>query len=159
MGSDRDRHRRVHACQLLDRDRVGEVVRSAAAVLLGIGDSHQPEPAELLHDLVREALLAVELLGDRPHLLLGEVANEAPDVLLLGAELEVHSARDRIHCSPVDRTSLLWTIVLFFGASIMFALIRRATEDSSTAVTIGAQVAALALLIGAIVILVRRSQR
>jgi lipopolysaccharide export LptBFGC system permease protein LptF len=59
----------------------------------------------------------------------------------------------------VDRTTLLWTIVLFFGASIMFGLIRRATEDSSTAVTVGAQVAALALLIGAIVAFVRRSQR
>jgi hypothetical protein len=59
----------------------------------------------------------------------------------------------------VDRTSLLWTIVLFFGASIMFAMIRRATEHSSTAVTVGAQVAALALLIGAVVVFVRRSQR
>jgi uncharacterized membrane protein YhaH (DUF805 family) len=59
----------------------------------------------------------------------------------------------------VDRTSLLWTLVLFFGASILFALLRKATADSSTAVTVAVQVGALALLIAAIVVVVRRLRR
>jgi hypothetical protein len=59
----------------------------------------------------------------------------------------------------VDRNSVLWTLVLFFGASILFASLRRATEDSSTGVTVAVQVAALALVIGAIVIVVRLLRR
>ena len=51
---------------------------------------------------------------------------------------------------------VLWTLVLFFGATVLFGALRRATEDSSTGVTIAVQVAALALLIGAIVLVVRR---
>jgi hypothetical protein len=59
----------------------------------------------------------------------------------------------------VDRNSLLWTLVLFFGASLLFGLLRRATEDSSTAVTVGVQVGALVFLITAIVVIARRLQR
>ena len=58
-------------------------------------------------------------------------------------------------CS-VNRTTLLWTLVVFFGASIVFGALRRATEDESTGVTIAVQVGALALLIAAIVLVVRR---
>ena len=43
----RDRHRRVDPRELLDRERVGERVAAAAAVLLGEGDPHQVELAEL----------------------------------------------------------------------------------------------------------------
>ena len=57
MRRHRDRDARVHPRELLDRDRVAEVVGAAAAVLLGVGDAHQAELAELLDDLVREALL------------------------------------------------------------------------------------------------------
>jgi hypothetical protein len=56
----------------------------------------------------------------------------------------------------VDRTTALWTIVLFFGASIMFTAIKNATEDESAAVALGAQLAAGLLLVGAIVVYVRR---
>ena len=56
----------------------------------------------------------------------------------------------------MDRTTLLWTLVLFFGASLVFGLLRRATEESSTGVVVAVQVAALALLIGLIVAFVRR---
>ncbi len=38
---------------------------------------------------------------------------------------------------PVDRDSVLWTIVVFFGASILFAAIRNATQDESTGVLAG----------------------
>ena len=80
----RDRHRGVHARELLDRDRVGERVAPRAAVLLRERDAHQPQPAELLHDLVREALLVIQRLGDRRHLALGEVADGAADQLVVG---------------------------------------------------------------------------
>jgi hypothetical protein len=57
---------------------------------------------------------------------------------------------------PVDRDTVLWTLVLFFGASIMFAAIRDATRDEGTGLSLGAQLAAGLLLVGAIVVFVRR---
>ena len=42
---------------------------------------------------------------------------------------------------PVDRNTVLWTLVLFFGASIMFGAIRNATEDEGTGVSLGLQLA------------------
>ena len=41
----------------------------------------------------------------------------------------------------MDRRTALWTLVLFFGASLMFATIKNATEDESAGVALGAQVA------------------
>ena len=64
VGGDRDRDRRVDPGELLDGERVGEVVGAAAAVLLGEGDPHQPELAHLRDELVGEGLRPVELLGD-----------------------------------------------------------------------------------------------
>jgi hypothetical protein len=59
---------------------------------------------------------------------------------------------------PVNRNTVLWTLVLFFGASIMFGVIRNATEDESTGVSLGLQLFAGLLLIGAVILLVRRQQ-
>ena len=59
---------------------------------------------------------------------------------------------------PVNRDTVLWTLVLFFGASVMFAAIRDATKDEGTGLALGAQAAAGVLLIGAVVIFVRRRQ-
>jgi hypothetical protein len=56
----------------------------------------------------------------------------------------------------VDRDTVLWTLVLFFGASVMFGAIRKATEDEGTGVALAAQAAAGLLLIGAIVLYMRR---
>jgi hypothetical protein len=56
----------------------------------------------------------------------------------------------------VDRNTLLWTLVVFFGASILFGAIANATSDESAGVRLGLQLGALALLIGAIVLYVRR---
>lgn len=53
----------------------------------------------------------------------------------------------------------LWTIVVFFGASVLFGTLRRATEDSSTGVTIAVQVGALALVIAVVVVFYRRRMR
>jgi hypothetical protein len=55
----------------------------------------------------------------------------------------------------VDRNTFAWTLVLFFGASILFGSLRRATEDSSAGVVVAVQVAALALVIGVVVAFVR----
>jgi hypothetical protein len=56
----------------------------------------------------------------------------------------------------VERNSLLWTLVVFFGASIMFAAIRNATNDESAGVQLAAQLAAGAVVVAAIVVVVRR---
>jgi len=57
---------------------------------------------------------------------------------------------------PVDKNTMLWTIVLFFGASVMFAAIRDATRDEGAGVSLVAQLAAGLVLVGAIVVFVRR---
>jgi hypothetical protein len=56
----------------------------------------------------------------------------------------------------VEKNTLLWALVVFFGASIMFAAIRDATRDESAGVQLVAQLAAGALVVGAIVLIVRR---
>ena len=56
----------------------------------------------------------------------------------------------------MDRTTLAWTLVAFFGASLAFAALNRLTDDSSTAVSLGVQVGALAVLVLAVVLIVRR---
>ena len=56
----------------------------------------------------------------------------------------------------MDRNTLLWALVLFFGASIAFSAIGRATKGESVALTLGLEVLLLALIVGGIVIVVRR---
>lgn len=56
----------------------------------------------------------------------------------------------------MDRNTVLWTITVFLGASLAFNAIRRATEGESLALALGLQVVALVVLIGAIVLFVRR---
>jgi hypothetical protein len=59
----------------------------------------------------------------------------------------------------MDRNTLLWALVLFFGASILFGTIREATEGESLALRLGLQLVALGVLIAAIVAFVRRRDR
>ena len=56
----------------------------------------------------------------------------------------------------MDRNTALWALTLFFGASIAFAAIRRATEGESVVLTVGLELVLLALIVGGIVIVVRR---
>jgi hypothetical protein len=58
----------------------------------------------------------------------------------------------------MDRQTILWTLTLFFGASVVFGLIRSATKDSGSGVSIGLQVLALAVIVGAIVVVQRRQK-
>jgi LPXTG-motif cell wall-anchored protein len=59
----------------------------------------------------------------------------------------------------VDRNTVLWTLVVFFGASILFGALRNATEDESTGVQLLVQLGAVLLVLGAIVLIVRRRRQ
>ena len=56
----------------------------------------------------------------------------------------------------MDRNALLWTLVVFFGASLLFSVIRDATKDEGVAVTLVLELVAGVALVGAIVLIVRR---
>jgi hypothetical protein len=56
----------------------------------------------------------------------------------------------------VDRNTVLWTLVVFFGASIMFGAIANATADEGAGVRLVLQLGAGVLLVGAILIYIRR---
>jgi hypothetical protein len=58
----------------------------------------------------------------------------------------------------VERNTWIWALVVFFGASIMFAAIRDATRDEGPGVQLLAQLGAGALVVGAIVVIVRRQK-
>jgi hypothetical protein len=56
---------------------------------------------------------------------------------------------------PVERNTVMWTLVVFFGASILFGAIRNATNDEGAGVQLAVQLGAALLLVGAIVVFVR----
>ena len=56
----------------------------------------------------------------------------------------------------MDRNTLLWTIALLLGGTVLSGTLRRATEDSSTLVVVAVQVGAFAAVVGLIVLIVRR---
>jgi MYXO-CTERM domain-containing protein len=56
----------------------------------------------------------------------------------------------------VDRNTILWTIVVFFGATVLFGLIRNATEDEGAGVSLGLQALAGVLIVAGLVLYVRR---
>jgi hypothetical protein len=49
----------------------------------------------------------------------------------------------------------MWTLVIFFGATVLFGAISNATDDESVALSLGLQVLAGLLVIGVLVVLVR----
>ena len=56
----------------------------------------------------------------------------------------------------MDRNTLLWTLVVFFGASIIFGAIANATEDESAGLRLLLQLGAGVLIVGGILLYVRR---
>ena len=56
----------------------------------------------------------------------------------------------------MSRNAALWVLVVFFGGSVVFGGLRRLTEDEPVGVVIAVQVGALALIVGGIVLFVRR---
>jgi hypothetical protein len=59
----------------------------------------------------------------------------------------------------VNTSTTTWTLVLFFGSAIAFGAIRKLTEGAGAGVTFVAQFAALALIIGGVVLFVRHRDR
>ena len=59
----------------------------------------------------------------------------------------------------MDRNTLLWTIVVFFGATVMFGAIANVTDDEGAGVRIGLQTVAGLILVAVIVAYVRRTRR
>ena len=51
---------------------------------------------------------------------------------------------------------MLWTMVVFFGASLMFSTIRDASDEDGIGVSLAAQVAAGLLLVAFIALIVKR---
>ena len=56
----------------------------------------------------------------------------------------------------MNQSTVLWVLVVFFGGSVLFGGLRRLTEDESTGVVVAVQLGALALVIAAVVLVVRR---
>ncbi len=79
--------------ELLDRERVLEGRAARAADALGEGDAHPSQLTHPAHDLGREGLGAVELLGHRGDLALGEIAHRTPQQLVVIWQIEEHSRR------------------------------------------------------------------
>ena len=59
----------------------------------------------------------------------------------------------------MDRNTLLWTLVVFFGATVLFGAIGNLTEDESDVLRIGLQVLAGLLVVGLLVAYVRRQRQ
>jgi hypothetical protein len=59
----------------------------------------------------------------------------------------------------VDRNTLLWTIVVFFGATVIFGAIANVTDDEGAGVRIGLQSIVGLIFIALLVAYVRRMRR
>jgi hypothetical protein len=59
----------------------------------------------------------------------------------------------------MERSTILWSLVAFFGAAIAFNGVQQLTEDESTLVTILLELVVLGLIVGFIIFAVRRSER
>ena len=53
-------------------------------------------------------------------------------------------------------TTFVWAVVLFLGGWLLFGAVRDATEDWGTLASLLVQLAVLAVVIGAVVLVVRR---
>ena len=51
---------------------------------------------------------------------------------------------------------ILWTLVVFFGASLVFNAIQDATRDQPIGITLGLEAAALVAIVIALVLITRR---
>jgi len=55
----------------------------------------------------------------------------------------------------MDRNTVLWSLVAFFGATVAFQGVQRLTDGESVLLTIGLEVVVLAVIVSAIVLVVR----
>ena len=56
----------------------------------------------------------------------------------------------------MDRRTALWVLVVFFGGTVVFGGLRRATEGESDAVVIGAQAAGLIAVLLVVSVLAKK---
>ncbi len=56
----------------------------------------------------------------------------------------------------MERNTLLWTLVVFFGASLMFSTIRESSDEDGIGVSLAAQLGAGLLLVAFIALVIRR---
>ena len=56
----------------------------------------------------------------------------------------------------VDRRMILWTLVVFFGASLVFNVIQDATRGEPVGVTLALEAVALVAIVAALVLITRR---
>jgi hypothetical protein len=56
----------------------------------------------------------------------------------------------------VDRNTILWTMVVFFGASVMFSAIREASDDDGIGLSLALQLGAGLVLVAIIAFVVKR---
>ena len=59
----------------------------------------------------------------------------------------------------MDRNTLLWTIVVFFGATVLFGAIANVTDDEAAGIRIGLQSIVGLICIALLVAYVRRMRR
>ena len=69
-----------------------------------------------------------------------------------------YAGRRRRQAVAVDRTPVAWVLALFFGTALAFAGLRRLTHGAGTGVTLAVQFAALAVIVAALVLFVRRKR-
>jgi hypothetical protein len=87
VGAHRDRVRRIHLGQLVDRQDVAEQVEASAADLFRPRHAQQPQFGHLRDALPQELAVGVEAGRDRGHLFAGELADHVPHgVVRLGEE-------------------------------------------------------------------------
>src|SRR5262249_45887438 len=79
MRAVRQANRRRSAGNFLHRYAMGEVAEPGAAPFFLDRDAEQPERAELWPQLARESVGAIDLLGARRDLVLGEVAHRVAE--------------------------------------------------------------------------------
>ena len=91
MGGQDDTRAAVHPGQLLHRDGVAEHVKPSAAILLGIGNAHQPHPGQGFDGLGGETALLVHQDGVGLHLRLGKGADLGAQLLVGLCGLEQHT--------------------------------------------------------------------
>ncbi len=58
----------------------------------------------------------------------------------------------------MNRDTVIWTLVAFFGATVAFGLLRNATKDEGVAVSLGAQTVLLVVIVGVLVLVFRRRE-
>ncbi|MBA3263023.1 MAG: hypothetical protein H0T69_11275 [Thermoleophilaceae bacterium] len=59
----------------------------------------------------------------------------------------------------MDRNTLLWAIVVFFGATVLFGAIGNLTEDEGDVLRIGLQAIAGLIVVAALVVYVRKTRK